>query len=109
MSSNVRLIQISNQQCVKYGYQKTINDVFIPSVQAFRSLHQLYWNKNDLFIPRNEINLLDDVFIPSVQAFRSLHQVYWNTNDLIIPRNAINLLGTTSTWLCSMVNVVEFS
>ncbi|CAF4785959.1 unnamed protein product [Rotaria sp. Silwood1] len=35
------------------------DDVFIPSVQAFRSLHQLYWNKNDLFIPRNEINLLE--------------------------------------------------
>jgi hypothetical protein len=34
------------------------NDVFIPSIQSFRSIHQLYSNISDLIIARNEINLL---------------------------------------------------
>ena len=36
------------------------NDVFIPSVQAFRSLHQLYSNTSDLVTPHNDLNLLGD-------------------------------------------------
>jgi hypothetical protein len=34
------------------------NDVFIPSIQSFRSIHQLYSNISDLIIARNEINPL---------------------------------------------------
>ena len=36
------------------------DDVFIPSVQAFRSLHQLYSNTSDLITAHHDLNLLGD-------------------------------------------------
>ncbi|CAF3107587.1 unnamed protein product [Rotaria sp. Silwood2] len=80
--SNVRLIQISNQECVHYGYQKTI------SLTTFRSLHQLYSNTSDLIVPRNEINLLGNT---------STWLWSMEVGKLILP------------WSCSMVNVVGLS
>ncbi|CAF2817658.1 unnamed protein product [Rotaria sp. Silwood2] len=119
--SNVRLIQISNQECVHYGYQKTIS-----LTSTWREITS--WDKTLLYFTLLNNNytfvwlIENDVFIPSVQAFSSLHQLYSNTSDLIVPRNEINLLGNTSTWLwsmevgklilpwsCSMVNVVGLS
>ena len=63
-------------------------DVFIPSVQAFYSLHDLYSHTSDLIIPHNDINLLGD-------------SSYWHwhmaVGKLIPP------------WSASMVNVIGFS
>jgi hypothetical protein len=64
------------------------DDVFIPSVQSFRSIHQLYSNISDLVISMNEINILGDVF-------------YWHWSKAIgrfVP-----------PWSASMVNLVGLS
>jgi hypothetical protein len=97
-SSNLRLLQIPNNQCILHGYQKTISlrDKWREVTAWDKAL--LYFgalNKNYSFLWLIE----HDVFIPSVQAFRSLHQLYSNNSDLIIPRNVPNLVGDTSTWL----------
>ncbi|CAF4029815.1 unnamed protein product [Adineta steineri] len=64
------------------------NDVFIPSVQAFRSLHQLYSNTSDLVVPNNTVNLIGKT-----------STWHWSmaADKLILP------------WASSMVNVVGFS
>ncbi|CAF3674779.1 unnamed protein product [Rotaria sp. Silwood1] len=121
ISSNVRLIQISNQECIYYGYQNTISlgSKWRQITSWDKALFYFtLFNNNYTFVWLVE----DDVFIPSVQAFRSLHQLYSNTSDLIVQRNHINLLGNTSTWVWrlafrklippwyrSMVNVVGLS
>jgi len=64
------------------------DDVFIPSVQAFRSLHELYSNTTDLIVPRNGLNLLGDP---------SFWQWSMAVGQFIPP------------WSCSMVNVVGLS
>ena len=38
-------------------------DLFISSVQAFRSIHQLYSTNSDLIVPSNKINLMGDTSI----------------------------------------------
>ncbi|CAF1223158.1 unnamed protein product [Rotaria sordida] len=122
ISSNIRLVQISNQECIYYGYRKTI---YVgkgwPKITSWDKalLYFTLLNNNYGFVWLIE----NDVLIPSVQAFRSLHQLYSNTSDLIVPSNKINLLGDTSTriwwpqavgklilpWSHSMVNVVGLS
>jgi hypothetical protein len=64
------------------------DDVFIPSVHAFRSLHQLYWNASDLIVARNEKNLLG------------------NTGKWLW-RMAVNKMPLP--WSCSMVNLIGLS
>jgi len=64
------------------------DDVFIPNVQAFRSLHELYSNTTDLIISRNELNLLGD---PS----------FWKWSMAV--RQFI------PPWSCSMANIVGLS
>jgi hypothetical protein len=121
VSSDVRLLQISNQECIKYGYQNTIS--LLPRWREITS-----WDKALLYF--SELNksysfvwlIEKDVFIPSVQAFYSLHELYSHTSDLIIPHNEINLLADSSywhwrmavgkfipPWSCSMANAVGFS
>ncbi|CAF1165390.1 unnamed protein product [Adineta steineri] len=64
------------------------NDVFIPSVQAFRSLHQLYFNTSDLIVPNSTVNLIGKT-----------STWHWSmaADKLILP------------WASSMVNVVGLS
>jgi hypothetical protein len=120
-SSHIQFLQISNEKCIRYGYQKTIS--LRPKWREVTS-----WDKALLYfgVLKKHYSFVwlveNDVFIPSVRAFRSLHQLYANTSDLITQRNEINLLGNTSTWLwsmaiekltppwsCSMVNVIGLS
>jgi hypothetical protein len=62
--------------------------VFIPSVQAFRSLHELYSNTSDLIVPRHELNLIgsDGLWLWIMASGKFL-----------------------PPWACSMVNAVGFS
>lgn len=120
-SSSFQLLQIPNEQCVQYGYQKTIS-----LADGWREVTS--WDKALLYFGLVDKNysfvwlIEDDVFISSVHAFRSLHELYSDVSDLIVPRNSINILGDTKTWLwgkavgkhvvpwaCSMVNVVGLS
>ncbi|CAF3220411.1 unnamed protein product [Rotaria socialis] len=120
-STNLRLLQISNQQCIYYGYQNAIS-----LKSGWREVTS--WDKALLYFSLLNSNYTfvwlveHDVFIPSTKAFLTLHQLYSNTSDLIVARNEINLLGDASTWLwskaigklvppwyCSMVNVVGLS
>ena len=64
------------------------DDVFIPSVRAVQSLHQLYSGTADLVIPRNGINQLA------------------NSNSWLWPLAVGKFLPP---WSCSMVNVVGLS
>ena len=120
-SFNLRLMQISNEKCVHYGYQNTISLYWKWRQVTSWDKALLYFallNRNYSFVWLIE----SDVFIPSVKAFRSIHELYSNSSDLVVPRNQINLLGNTSTWLWikalgkvlppwsrSMVNVVGLS
>jgi hypothetical protein len=120
-SSHIRFLQISNEECIKYGYRKTISlrpewrevTAWDKALLYFGVLH-----KNYSFVWLVE----NDVFIPSVRAFRSLHELYSDTSDLIISKNDINLLGNTvgwhwhravekltPPWSCSMANVIGLS
>ena len=63
-------------------------DIFIPSVQAFRSLHELYSSTADLIVPRNGLNLLGD----------STYWLWSMASGQFIP-----------PWSCSMVNIVGLS
>lgn len=62
--------------------------MFIPSVQAFRALHELYANTSDFIVPRHELNLIgtDGLWLWPM-----------TTGKFLPP------------WACSMVNVVGFS
>jgi hypothetical protein len=96
-SSQLRLLQIPNNDCIQYGYQKTIslfNNWRIVTSWDKALLYFSLLNQDYSFVWLIE----DDVFIPTVEAFFSLHQLYSNTSDLIIPRNGINLYGDTSNW-----------
>jgi hypothetical protein len=64
------------------------NDVFIPSVQAFRSLHELYSNSSDLIVPRVGLNLLGNATV----------WLWGMVVGQFVP-----------PWSCSMVNVVGLS
>ncbi|CAF0816461.1 unnamed protein product [Adineta steineri] len=63
-------------------------DVFIPNVQAFRSLHELYANTSDLIVPRHELNL---------DGSDGLWRWVMASGKFIPP------------WACSMANAVGFS
>ena len=63
-------------------------DVFIPSVQVFHSLHDLYSNTSDLIVPRHELNLI---------ASDGLWRWIMVSGKFLPP------------WACSMANVVGFS
>jgi hypothetical protein len=96
-SSRLRLLQIENNECIQYGYQKTISLFKNWRIVTSWDKALLYFcllNQDYSFVWLIE----DDVFIPTVEAFFSLHQLYSNTSDLIIPRNSLNLYGDTSTW-----------
>jgi hypothetical protein len=63
-------------------------DVFIPSVLVFRSLHELYSNTSDLIVPHHQLNLQG-----------SIGQWQWQrVSGIFLP-----------PWACSMVNAVGFS
>jgi len=77
------------------------DDVFIPSVQSFRSIHQLYSNISDLVISMNEINLLGDVF-------------YWHWSKAIgrfVPpwsASMVNLVGLSQRMLKSIADDIQW-
>jgi len=121
ISSNIRLLQIPNQECIKYGYRNTIS--LSPQWREVTS-----WDKALLYFGELQKNysfvwlIEQDVFIPTIPAFYSLHQLYSNTSDLVVPHHTINLSGNTSIWhwsktigkfippwSCSMVNVIGLS
>ncbi|CAF4622730.1 unnamed protein product, partial [Rotaria socialis] len=120
-SSNVRLLQISREKCLRHNYHKAINTGGTWQYITSWDKALLYFcalNQNYSFVWFLE----EDVFIPSVQAFRSLHELYSNTTDLIVPRHELNLIGSDGLWLwimasgkflppwaCSMANAVGFS
>lgn len=97
-SSPVQILQISNEKCIEYGYQKTMyirhRPIMISSWdKAFLYFCQLNTNHSFLWI------IEDDTFIPSVQAFRSTHQLYSPTSDLIVQRVIPNPSGDSSVWV----------
>lgn len=117
---NLKLLNIPNEKCLEYNYQKTIMLDKALQITAWDKalLYFNILNKNYSFIWLIE----NDVFIPNLKTFRSLHELYSNTSDLIVPRNGLNLLGNQSSWLWpmtanvfippwsnSMVNVVGLS
>jgi hypothetical protein len=120
-SSHVQFLQISNEQCVEHGYQKSIS--LAPEWREITSWDKALFYFGVLYKNYSFVWLVEkDVFIPSVRAFRSLHQLYANTTDLIVPHHGINLLGDTSgwhwlwavgeftpPWAYSMVNVIGLS
>jgi hypothetical protein len=120
-SSYVQFLQISNEKCIKYGYQKAISVSHQSRVLTSWDKALFYFGvlkKHYSFVWLVE----NDVFIPNARAFRSLHELYAYTTDLIVPHHEMNLLGEkqgwhwyvavgkfTPPWACSMVNVIGLS
>ena len=96
-SSHLRLLQIPNDQCRQYGYQKTTHVEDAPTdIRAWDKAFFYFavLSKNYSFVWLIE----DDVFIPTTRAFLSFHDLYSNSSDLIITSNELNLLGDQSYW-----------
>jgi hypothetical protein len=97
ISSHVRVLNISIQECVSYGYQYTTHYGTNKSYVAAWDKALLYFtilNKNYSFVWFTE----NDVFIPNTQSFRSLHQLYSNDSDLVTATNTLNLDGNATYW-----------
>ncbi|CAF0985691.1 unnamed protein product [Adineta ricciae] len=122
-TSIVKLVQISNKQCVIHGYQH-IMYVYSKPIQISS------WDKSLLYFSKLNTNysfvwlLENDLFIPSVGAFRAIHELYSNTSDLIVKRVDPNFDGNQEAswphwklaygklpppWFESMTNAVGFS
>jgi hypothetical protein len=76
-------------------------DVFIPSVQAFRSIHQLYSNNTDLIVPRSELNLLGNTS-------------YWHWSRVpgtLVPpwsRSMTNIVGLSRRLLTAIAEDIQW-
>jgi hypothetical protein len=120
-SINLQLLQISNELCLQYNYQKTIYIGWAWGLLTSWDKALFYFNiinKNHSFVWLSE----HDVFFPSTQAFLSVHELYSNTSDFIVTHVELNLLADASywnwrwavgqlipPWACSMVNVIGLS
>jgi hypothetical protein len=77
------------------------NDVFIPSVQAFRSIHQLYSTNSDLVVPRSMLNLLGNTS-------------YWHwalaAGKLVPPwsRSMVNIVGLSRRMLTAIAEYIRW-
>jgi hypothetical protein len=97
ISSHVRILNVSIEQCVSHGYQFTTHYGGNKSNVAAWDKALLYFsvfNKNYSFVWFTE----NDVFIPSTQAVRSLHLLYSNDSDLVTPTNSHNVDGNATYW-----------
>ncbi len=98
MSSHVQILQIPNEKCVTYGYQRTMYVETRPL--AITSWDKIFLYFCELNTKHSFLWIIEyDVFIPSVQAFHSIHQLYSSTSDLIVKRVIPNPSGDTSEWV----------
>ena len=97
MSSPVQILQIPDEKCIAYGYQKTMYTSSRPLIVTSWDKVLLYFcelNRKHSFLWIVE----DDTFISSVSAFRAIHQLYSSTSDLVVQRVIPNPLGDPSLW-----------
>ena len=96
-SSDIRLLNISREECYSHGYFKTTSF-------GSKRLHVVAWDKSLYYFCVLNLHYSfvwfteTDVFIPDVRSFRSLHQLYSNNSDLVISKNTLNRFGNSSYW-----------
>jgi len=77
------------------------DDVFFPSVQSFRSLHELYSNTSDFIVPSIELNLLGDA---------SYWHWGWANGNFFPPwaHAMVNVIGLSQRMLIAVDNHVQW-
>ena len=96
ISTSLRFIQISNEQCKRAGFWKTVSPVAPPRADAWDKalFYFVLLSRSYAFVWLIE----EDVFIPSTRAFLALHRLYSNNTDLVISSNSLNKLAAVNYW-----------